>query len=249
MKRSSRWALGCLFLLTAAAPTRADTPPPPDWSYSGPKSPEHWGEVAALCAKGQSQSPIGFNSRGAITRGPFPKLQIDWSPVTGEVVDNGHTLQLNVPPGNFLTYGDTRYALKQIQFHAPSEHNVNGEHTAMEMQFLHQTPEGKTLILGVLLTTGRTNAGLEPILSALPRPVGTPLAVKVNLPALLPSARTHFAYAGSVTRPPCTEGVQWLVIVAQPEVSKAQVDAFRARYPANARPTQAWHGRAISIAP
>jgi carbonic anhydrase len=250
--RSFRWALGSLLLILVGViqPAHADGPPAHHWGYSGEESPAHWGDIAAVCAKGQAQSPIGFNSRGAITKGPFPKMEIDWQPtVTGEAVDNGHTIQVNVPPGNFLVYGGTRYELKQFHFHSPSEHNVNGEHTAMEMHFVNQTPEGKTAVLGVLLTTGRANAGLEPIFSALPPPGGTPKTVQVDLGALLPKDRTHFAYAGSLTTPPCTEGVQWLVIVAQPEISKAQVDAFHARYPANARPTQAWHGRKISIAP
>jgi carbonic anhydrase len=252
MTRPRRWALGCLPLLLMAGAAGAQPDggtPAPHWGYSGEASPAHWGDVAALCSRGQAQSPIGFNTRGAKTQGPFPKMEIDWHPVTGEEVDTGHSIQVNVPPGNFLTYGGTRYELKQFHLHSPSEHNVNGEHTAMEVHFVHQTPEGKTLVLGVLIKTGKANAGLEQVFSAFPPPGGPPKPVQIDLPALLPKDRTHFAYSGSLTTPPCTEGVQWLVIVAQSQVSKAQVDAFHTRYKANARPTQAWHGRAFSMSP
>jgi carbonic anhydrase len=176
-------------------------------------------------------------------------MELDWKPAAAEAVDNGHTIQVNVPPGNSLVLGGTRYELKQFHFHSPSEHNVNGEHTAMEMHFVHQTTDGKTAVVGVLLKTGKANPALEPVLGALPPKDGTRQEISVDLPALLPKDRAHFSYLGSLTTPPCTEGVQWLVIVAQSEVSKAQVDAFHSRYPANARPTQAWHGRKISIAP
>jgi len=251
MMRSLGWVVACLSLVLAnrsfAAP---DAGTPVHWSYSGEESPAHWGDIAAVCKTGQAQSPIGFNSRGAITKGPFPKLEIAWQPtVSAQAVDNGHTIQVNVPPGNFLNFGGMQYELKQFHFHSPSEHNVNGEHTAMEMHFVHASADGKTLVLGVLLKTGKANAGLDPIFSALPPPGGEPKPVQIALTSLLPKDHTHFAYVGSLTTPPCTEGVQWLVVVAQPQVSKAQVDAFHSRYPANARPTQAWHGRKISIAP
>ena len=249
MTRPPTWVVASVFLL-ARVVSAAPEGGPPHWGYTGEESPAHWGDISPICKTGNSQSPIGFNSRGTNTRGPFPKMEILWEPtIEAEVVDNGHTIQVNVPPGSVLNYGGTRYQLKQFHFHSPSEHNVNGEHTPMEMHFVHASTDGKTLVLAVLLKKGKTNTGLEPIFSALPPPGGTPKPVHVDLTSLLPKDRTHFTYVGSLTTPPCTEGVQWLVIVAQPDISKAQVDAFHTRYPANARPTQAWHGRKISIAP
>jgi carbonic anhydrase len=248
MDRPSRWALLCFSLVVAVAlPSRADGPPPPHWGYTGEESPAHWGDINATCATGQAQSPIAFSKAAATTKGPFPKMTIDWHPVTGEAVDNGHSIQVNVPPGNFLTYGDTKYELKQFHFHSPSEHTVNGKHSAIEMHLVNQTPEGKTAVLAVFLTLGKDNAALKPLFSNLPTK-DDPKKVDIDLNALLPKDHTHFAYAGSLTTPPCTEGVQWLLMVTQSGVSQAQVDAFHTRYAANNRPTQPGHGRKVAIA-
>ena len=222
MDRPSRLAWVSLFLVVGVAlPAAADNPPAPaaqpapaapavpdaqHWVYQGAESPEHWGDISATCATGQLQSPIDFRKSSASTKGPAPKMTIDYHAVTGEAVDNGHTIQVNVPPGNFLTYGDTKYELKQFHFHSPSEHTVNGKHSAIEMHLVNQTPEGKLAVLGVLLTVGKANAVLQPLFANLPPKDGTPQKVDIDLVALLPKDHTHFAYAGSLTTPPCSEG-------------------------------------------
>jgi carbonic anhydrase len=217
------------------------------WGYEGAESPEHWGEFAQTCSVGQRQSPVELSTRGAITKGKPAHLGIAWKKVTGEAVDNGHTIQVNVPPGNFLTLGSDKYELQQFHFHAPSEHTVDGAQSPLEAHFVHKDAQGKLAVLGVRLRDGQGNAAYAPLFDALPPKGGTPTKVEVDLPAMLPKKRAYFAYQGSLTTPPCSEGVQWIVLRSEPQVSQVQLDAFRVRYEKNARPTQGWHGRTIKL--
>jgi carbonic anhydrase len=237
----------CLAFLALGPSTSLADVPPRHWSYEGSESPEHWGELAKTCSTGTRQSPVFLSTRGAITRGTHAKLDIGWGKVSGEAVDNGHTIQVSVPPGNFLTYGKQRYELQQLHFHVPSEHSIDGEHSAMEVHFVHKNAEGQLAVLALMLRSGQANAVLGPLFAALPPPGGAASRVEVNLPAMLPKNRAHFSYEGSLTTPPCTEGVQWIVLLTQPSVSRSQLDRFRVRYAANARPTQAWRGRKIEL--
>ena len=242
-----RFAGCCLAFLVLGPATALGDEPPRHWSYEGKESPEHWGELAKTCSTGTRQSPVLLSTRGAITRGAPTKLDIAWGKVTGDAVDNGHTIQVTVPPGNFLTYGKQRFELQQFHFHVPSEHSIDGQLSAMEAHFVHKNAEGRLAVLALMLRSGQANAVLGPLFASLPPPGGAASQVQVNLSAMLPKNRAHFAYEGSLTTPPCTEGVQWIVLLTQPSVSRSQLDRFRVRYAANARPTQAWRGRKIEF--
>jgi len=191
---------------------------------------------------------VALSSAHAKPQSPEQALEFSWSKSTGELVDTGHSEQVNLPPGNSITYGGTKFELLQFHFHTPSEHTLDGKAAPMEVHFVHKSAEGKLAVVGILLKQGSAPSPFAPVLTALPA-AGEKRTVEVDLPAVLPKDTKHFAYAGSLTTPPCSEEVQWIVIRAPDTVSKAEIDAFRAKYPKNARPVQPLKGRTVAIAP
>jgi carbonic anhydrase len=241
-----------LVLLAASTPTRGDEAKKPEgekhWGYVQGITPAKWGEVAPTCSTGGHQSPVALSTKQAKAQSPEQPLEFAWSKSTGELVDTGHSDQVNLPPGSSITYGGTRYELQQFHFHTPSEHTLNGHAAPMEAHFVHKSADGKLAVVGVLLKQGPAESPFARVLTALPAP-GEKRTVEVDLSALLPKDHKHFAYSGSLTTPPCSEDVQWIVLVTEEPVSKKEIDAFRAKYAKNARPVQALHGRTVAIAP
>ncbi|HUM09815.1 MAG TPA: carbonic anhydrase family protein [Myxococcaceae bacterium] len=239
-------------VLAVVRPAVADEPAKPEgekhWSYTSGITPPKWGEVSQTCATGGHQSPIALSKQQAKVHDPLRVLEFYWSKSTGELVDTGHSYQVNLPPGNFIKYGGVRYDLQQFHFHTPSEHTLNGKAAPMEAHFVHKSPEGKLGVVGVFLKEGSAPSPFAPVLTALP-PTGEKRSVEVDLPALLPESHWHFLYSGSLTTPPCSEKVGWVVMQNPVEVSKAEIDAFQAKYPKNARPVQQLHGRRVEISP
>jgi len=241
----------CLAVLALGVTARAQEQKKPEekhWSYAHGITPPKWGEVSATCATGTHQSPVALSSAHAKPQSPEQALEFSWSKSTGELVDTGHSEQVNLPPGNSITYGGTKFELLQFHFHTPSEHTLDGKAAPMEVHFVHKSTEGKLAVVGILLKQGSAPSPFAPVLTALPA-AGEKRTVEVDLPAVLPKDTKHFAYAGSLTTPPCSEEVQWIVIRAPDTVSKAEIDAFRAKYPKNARPVQPLKGRTVAIAP
>ncbi|HZJ52678.1 MAG TPA: carbonic anhydrase family protein [Myxococcaceae bacterium] len=218
------------------------------WSYSSGITPPKWGEVSPTCATGTHQSPIALSTKQVKAQAPVQPLEFAWSKSTGELVDTGHSYQVNLPPGSSITYGGTTYELQQFHFHHPSEHTLDGKAAPMEAHFVHKSAEGKLAVVGILLKQGASPSPLAVVLTALPAS-GERKTVEVDLPAVLPKDHRHFAYSGSLTTPPCSEEVQWIVLRAQEPVSKAELDDFKARYANNARPVQALKARTVEIAP
>jgi len=239
-------------LLAAATWARAEETKKPEpekhWSYTHGITPPKWGQVSPTCATGTHQSPVALSTKQAKPQSPQLPLQFSWSKTTGELVDTGHSEQVNVPPGNFIDYGGTRYELQQFHFHGPSEHTVGGKHAPMEAHFVHRSADGRLAVVGILLSQGSSASAFAPVLTALPAS-GEKKSVEVDLPSLLPRSTRHFAYLGSLTTPPCSEEVQWIVMVDEDPVSKAEVSGFHAKYPQNARPVQPLKGRPVEIAP
>lgn len=233
-------------------PAHADEPKKAEdekhWSYSSGITPPKWGEVSPTCAIGTHQSPVALSTKQAKAQAPQQPLEFSWSKSTGELVDTGHSDQVNLPPGNSITYGGTRFELLQFHFHTPSEHTLDGKAAPMEVHFVHKSAEGKFAVVGVLLKQGTAASPFASVLTALPAP-GERKSVEVDLPAMLPKDRKHFVYSGSLTTPPCSEDVQWIVIRTEEPVSKAELDGFKAKYPKNARPVQPLKGRTVGIAP
>ena len=234
--------------LTAAADEPKKTEGEKHWSYVHGITPPKWGEVSATCATGTHQSPVALSTKQSKAQSPEQALEFSWSKSTGELVDTGHSDQVNLPPGSFITYGGTKYELQQFHFHTPSEHTIDGKHAPMEAHFVHKSADGKLAVVGVLLKQGTAASAFAPELDDLPA-AGEKKSVEVDLPAMLPKSTRHFAYTGSLTTPPCSEDVQWIVMLGEDPVSKAEIAAFQAKYARNARPVQSLKGRTVAIEP
>lgn len=246
MNRLAR--LASLLSLTFAAASASAGGHGPHWDYKGPHGAAHWAELETsfeTCARGQAQSPIDI--RKAV-KAELPALGFQYArDAAPTLVNNGHTVQLTLPAGSVLTVGDQRYELLQFHFHTPSEEALAGRRTAMVAHFVHRDAAGGLGVVAVLIQPGRHNAAFAPIFAHLPR-AGESLQVAdlaLNLEALLPRERRYYDFSGSLTTPPCSEGVHWMVLKQPIQLGAAQIAAFRKLFPANARPLQPLHGRVI----
>lgn len=217
------------------------------WNYEGESGPAHWGaldEANAACSAGSQQSPLDITDA---IEADLPRIGIDWKTGGGTVVNNGHTLQVNMPEGSTLTRGSRTYDLLQYHFHAPSEHRVDGQPFPMEAHFVHRERESGALgVLGVFLTPGATNATFARLAAAFPARAGDEAAVDdVDPSGLLPASLAYWLYEGSLTTPPCSEIVDWMVVREPLEVDAADIDKFTALYSANARPVRPSNRRFI----
>jgi carbonic anhydrase len=228
------------------------------WGYEGAAGPASWGKLSpefAICASGRRQSPIDIGKTSPASapsvRAAFEpaELRIAHTEHLADAVNNGHTIEVRYTQGDTLMVGDTSYELAQYHFHAPSEHTVNGKHSPMEMHLVHKASSGGLAVVGVLIEEGAANAAFDPIWSNLPKAAGAESHlehVKVNVDDLLPKARTAYRYDGSLTTPPCSEGVKWLVMTAPVQLSAAQIAAFTAIVKGNNRPVQPLNGRVVA---
>jgi carbonic anhydrase len=237
----------------------APAPGDPVWHYDGAEGPERWGALSpkfAACGKGRSQSPIDLSgatrgtAAGLKMRVPATQLHIAHHAHVADGVNNGHTIQINYPAADTLTLGDVSYQLVQYHFHAPSEHTVGGRRFPMEMHMVHKAAGGTLAVVGVFIEQGRHNVAFDPVWTNLPTEKGVAThypAVNVDVDALLPAVRTSYRYDGSLTTPPCSEGVKWLLMTTPIQLSAAQIAAFTRLIPANNRPIQPLNGRRIVI--
>jgi carbonic anhydrase len=196
------------------------------------------------CAIGKQQSPIDI--RGAVAS-KLPALQPDYPALAPSWVNNGHTIQVNLPEGAALTVGDNRYKLLQFHFHTPSEEAINGKRFDLVAHFVHRDEQGRLGVIAVLFKRGKPNAAWGQVLAHLPRE-GETIGVQglnLGLASLLPAKLGYYAFEGSLTTPPCSEGVSWMVLKTPVEISGAQLATFRKLYSANARPLQALNGRVV----
>lgn len=217
-----------------------------EWSYEGPKGPEHWSEIEsefAACGSGREQSPIDLQRTHAAEP---EEIEISWQAFGPEVVNNGHTIQANAPAGSYTTFDGKRYDLLQLHFHHKSEHTLDGKQLPMEAHFVHKSAQGDLLVLGVFLVPGQANGTLRTILDNAPQSKGTrKVEAAIDLETLVPDDSAIFRYAGSLTTPPCSEIVSWVVYDRPVEVSPVQIEAFAELYPNNFRPTQSTNRRFI----
>jgi carbonic anhydrase len=193
--------------------------------------------VDAPCSAGHQQSPIDIASSISARQ---PSLKINWRKRPDTIVDNGHTIQLNFAEGDTLNLGDRSFKLTQFHFHHPSEHLVDGKAFAMEAHFVHADEAGGLAVVGVFIIPGNANAVFNKIVSTMPEKEGPPVAAdhSIDPNRLLPAQRAYHHYEGSLTTPPCSETVDWLVLAHPIEVAEADITHFAKRYPMNARPIQ-----------
>ena len=217
------------------------------WGYDGAAGPETWGQLKpefATCANGSRQSPIDIRSGVKVD---LEAIQFDYRPTGFSVIDNGHTIQVNLAGGNSIEVQGRRFELLQFHFHRPSEERVNGRQFDMVAHLVHKDPAGKLAVVAVLLDRGSAQPLVQAVWNNLPLERGTEQVVRTELDMnhLLPADRRYFTYMGSLTTPPCSEGVLWLVLQQPMPVATEQVNVFSRLYPMNARPIQQASGRLI----
>jgi carbonic anhydrase len=209
------------------------------WSYGGEAGPDKWGSLDAAdaaCSAGGQQSPIDI--AGTIVARERP-LKISWIKAPDKIVNNGHTIQMDFAEGDTLRLGDRSYVLKQFHFHHPSEHLVQGKRFAMEAHFVHAATDGLAVV-AVLMVAGKPNSVFKKIVSTMPSEEGpaVPAHPTIDPRRLLPMQQVYYHYEGSLTTPPCSETVDWIVLARPIEVDEADIARFAKLYPMNARPVQ-----------
>ena len=216
------------------------------WSYEGEGGPAKWGELSAdfkTCALGTEQTPIDLRDAIKARVGP-PIIGYRKMPMT--ILNNGHTIQVNTPSGCELELSGTLYSLVQFHFHHPSEHLLAGKAQAMELHLVHKSATGSLAVVGVFIEPGGENRGLAPIWAAMPvneTPARLVDGVTIDPASLLPKARGYYRYMGSLTTPPCSEGLTWTVFRTPIEASPEQIRQFATLFPHNARPVQSLNRR------
>lgn len=251
-RRKFLQGLGAATLCPLCTPAWGQTPPTPapeahteiHWGYEGLSGPETWGKLKPefkACEVGVEQSPL--NLRDGI-KAEIGGLYVDYREGPVKRINNGHTLQISGPEGSRLLLGRKSFSLLQAHFHNPSEHRLNGKSFPLEVHFVHKAEDGALAVLGVFIEEGYENASLRPIFANPPAP-GPEAALPdpIRLDALLPEDRGYFRYMGSLTTPPCTEGILWTVFRRPVQASKAQIESFARLFPLNARPTQSLNRR------
>jgi len=245
----SAWPLLTISLLAVMAPGCAPKSSSSDkaetqaatlhhWSYGGDDGPDHWAELGgenSICSKGLRQSPVDIS--GA-TKTTTSKVVLDYRSSPATIQNNGHMV---VESGGGIIVDGTRYNLKSFQFHSPSEHAINGRKTAMEAQFIHKSDKGDTLIIAVLSDVGTADPMLGSLWTYLPFDPGKPVQLPdllINAQDLMPGTEDFYVYSGSLSTPPCTEGVTWMVYSSPLSLSAEQADALARISGPNARPLQ-----------
>ena len=236
---------------TAPGPATATSGAAPVWGYRGADGPGHWGELASdfqTCKTGARQSPIDLPASAAA--GQDAAITAPRSPSVGTVVDTGHTIQFNdTQKDETIVFDNDTYRLVQMHFHTPSEHTVGGQPAAVEFHLVHADSTGRLLVLAVMAREGvPASEALEPFVTAAAKQekgqsVG---GIALDLQKAIPARSDYWSYDGSLTTPPCTEGVQWLVLKTVITLSHDQVATLQAAHAENARPTQQRNGRTVS---
>lgn len=219
-----------------------------DWSYEGEHGPTHWGDVKsdyAICKTGKNQSPIDITSA---IKADLPPIQFAYNPVQLRIINNGHSIQVNYPEGSYITVGDKTYQLIQFHFHHPSEEKIKGKNFDMVAHLVHKNSEGNLAVVAVLIKKGHANTFIQNLWAHLPKEEAeeVPANVTIDVSGLLPAQYGYYTYTGSLTTPPCSEGVTWFVLKTPIEFSSDQINQFAHFYKHNARPVQPLDGRVVS---
>ena len=221
--------------------------PAHEWDYGKEHGPSHWGELKpefSACASGHHQSPIDIDKT---EKADLPAIRFAYRASPLRIIDNGHTIQVNVAPGNAIEVMGQRFELVQFHFHRPSEERIDGKAFDMVAHLVHKNLEGRLAVVAVLLEKGSAQPVVQSVWNNLPLEKGDEIAARapIDLNRLLPAERGYFTYMGSLTTPPCSEGVLWMVMKQPVPISGEQIDIFARLYPMNARPIQSASGRLI----
>ena len=217
------------------------------WSYEGDDGPEHWGDLSpefVQCKVGLNQSPINIVSA---VDADLPSLKIDYRTHTVELINNGHTAQANVAPGNFLRVGGESFQLIQFHLHTPSEHRIDGVSFPMETHYVHANEQGELAVVGVLHSEGPSSPDLVDFQSHIPEALNQPVAFKAAL-SDVPVTRldtAYYRYNGSLTTPPCSEGVRWFVLKEPMPIAPEQQKEYQSLIGDDARGPQPVNARVV----
>ena len=220
------------------------------WAYEGDTGPQAWGQLKPdfnLCAIGKRQSPINIED-GSTLRGPAEPVQFAYAPSNASVVNNGHTIQVDVQGDNAITVRGSNYRLLQFHFHTPSEEQINFKRFPMVAHLVHKNNEGQLAVVAVLLQEGEANTMIDKVWTYMPLDSGDRVRMPqglLDVNELLPEDQRYYQFMGSLTTPPCSEGVLWMVMKQPVTLSKAQFKLFTQLYPNNARPVQPVNGRPV----
>lgn len=245
MKRSTIVALAVVLCFVGLT-TLAYASNPIHWGYEGDIGPDKWGDLSpdfATCSTGLEQSPIDIPADAAVNPAD---IQFNYQPSNLTVVNNGHTIQANYDEGSSITVDGVTYNLLQFHFHEHSEHTLAGQPGTMEVHFVHRNDEGKLAVVGAMMNVGAENQILAPVWTNMPAEEGDPVAVEsatVNADEILPADRSYYRYDGSLTTPPCSEGVTWLVMTTPIEISQEQLATFQQIHSNNFRSVQPLNDR------
>jgi carbonic anhydrase len=222
--------------------------PAHSWTYFGEHGPQHWADLSpefAACGSGKAQSPIDIAYPRAAQ---LPPIQFAYSASPLKIIDNGHSIQVNYAPGSTISIAGKTYELVQFHFHHPSEEEISGKQSPMVAHLVHKDSQGKLAVVAVLIEQGDPNPLINALWDNLPPRKNKEVeldSVEMNAADLLPSNHNYYTFDGSLTTPPCTEGVSWYVLETPVSFSKAQIEKFASIYPGNARPIQPLNNRVV----
>jgi carbonic anhydrase len=219
------------------------------WSYSGPADPSHWGDLSpefASCKIGNQQSPVNIVQTKEANLDP---IEFNYKDTSLKVINTGRTIQFDYEPGSSIKIGEKQYELLQFHFHDPSEHTVDGKVYPIEGHLVHKSEDGKLAVVGIFLKEGKPNDFIEALWSHIPEQKGEKVVhgVSINASVLPPGDKSYYHYVGSLTTPPCTEGVSWNIMKTPIEVSSGQIAKFTSIYKGIARHVQPLNQRVVEV--
>jgi carbonic anhydrase len=235
--------------MSACAPKNgpALAPASAHWTYEGEEGPSHWGELDPayeMCEKGKSQSPIDISTP---SEQDLANIVFHYKPGEVNILNNGHTTQVNYDAGSYIELDGARYDVVQFHYHTPSEHEIKGNLFAAELHIVHKSADGELAVIGLLLQEGSENTAFDPFINNLPaeKSEEKDAGVMIDIADLLPGVQTTFRYSGSLTTPPCSEGVHWLVMTNPVELSSGQLSKLESLFDGNNRPVQPLNDRSL----
>ncbi len=222
------------------------------WGYTGHGDPSHWGDLDSKyveCKLGGSQSPVNIKKEIIVETKGLAPINFHYTTAASEVINNGHSVQVNIKPGSFIVIDKKEFELKQFHFHTPSENQINGKNFPLEAHFVHQAKDGALAVVAVMFEDGKENAVVNKIWKKMPKEAGKKVQYKLSakmINRLLPKKRAYYRFDGSLTTPPCSEGVRWFVLKDYSTVSKEEVKEFlHTMHHPNNRPVQSINARKV----
>jgi len=222
------------------------------WGYTGHEGPSNWSDLDpkySMCKAGSSQSPVNISRAVTVESDDLRKIKFNYRTGASEVINNGHTVQVNIEGGSFIEVDGIKFSLKQFHFHTPSENQIEGKNFPLEAHFVHVSAKGELAVVAVMFEDSKENEVLKKIWSKMPHKAGETSACGLHsklINRIIPKDKDYYRFSGSLTTPPCSEGVRWLVMEDYSHISAAQTKEFFDLFKhANNRPIQPINARKV----